>query len=145
MEERVTIINDLPAPAATKGAIEQELSRTLLPYPGPWTVRLRPVDVWQGDGGWSIEVSRPGSGAGEGGKESKSMIVTIYGTGDIEIEGRMVDARAVRANVEKMHAVKPENGVMVVADKVVPSGLLVEVLDQIRLGGVDDISFGATK
>ena len=60
MEERVTIINDLPAPAATKGAIEVELSRTLLPYPGPWTVRLRPVDVWQGDGGWSIEVSRPG-------------------------------------------------------------------------------------
>ena len=93
-----------------------------------------------------IEVSRPGSGASsEGGKESKSMIVTIYGTGDIEIEGRIVDVRAVRANVEKMHAVKPENGVMVVADKTVASGLLVEVLDQIRLGGVTDISFGATK
>ena len=92
-----------------------------------------------------IQVSRPGAGAGEGGKESKSMIVTIYGTGDIEIEGRMVDARAVRANVERMHAVKPENGVMVVADKSVASGLLVEVLDQIRLGGVEDISFGATK
>ena len=93
-----------------------------------------------------IEVSRPRSGASsEGGKESKSMIVTIYGTGDIEIEGRMVDARAVRANVERMHAVKPENGVMVVADKTVASGLLVEVLDQIRLGGVSDISFGATK
>ena len=92
-----------------------------------------------------IQVSRPGSGAGEGGKESKSMIVTIYGTGDIEIESRIVDVRAVRANVEKMHASKPENGVMVVADKSVPSGTLVEVLDQIRLGGVEDISFGATK
>ena len=92
-----------------------------------------------------IQVSRPGSGAGEGGKESKSMIVTIYGTGDVEIEGRIVDVRAVRANVEKMHASKPENGVMVVADKSVPSGTLVEVLDQIRLGGVEDISFGATK
>jgi biopolymer transport protein ExbD len=93
-----------------------------------------------------IQVSRPGGGAtSEGGKESKSLIVTIYGTGDVEIEGRIVDVRAVRANVERMHAVKPENGVMVVADKTVPSGQLVEVLDQIRLGGVDDISFGATK
>jgi len=92
-----------------------------------------------------IQVSRPGTGAGEGGKESKSMIVTIYGTGDVEIEGRIIDVRAVRANVEKMHASKPENGVMVVADKSVPSGQLVEVLDQIRLGGVEDISFGATK
>jgi biopolymer transport protein ExbD len=92
-----------------------------------------------------IQVSRPGGGVGEGSKESKSLIVTIYGTGDVEIENRIVDVRAVRANVEKMHAVKPDNGVMVVADKIVPSGLLVEVLDQIRLGGVDDISFGATK
>ncbi len=92
-----------------------------------------------------MRVSRPGGGVGEGNKESKSMIVTIYGTGDIEIEQRIVDVRAVRANVEKMHAVKPENGVMVVADKSIASGLLVEVLDQIRQGGVEDISFGATR
>ena len=92
-----------------------------------------------------LQVSRPGSGVAGQGKESKSMIVTIYGTGDIEIEGRMVDARAVRANVERMHAVKPENGVMVVADKSTQAGLLVSVLDQIRQGGVEDISFGATK
>jgi biopolymer transport protein ExbD len=92
-----------------------------------------------------IQVSRPGGGVGEGSKESKSLIVTIYGTGDVEIENRIVDVRAVRANVEKMHASKPENGVMVIADKSVASGLLVQVLDQIRLGGVEDISFGATK
>ena len=63
-----------------------------------------------------ITVSRPGGGVGESNKESKSMIVTIYGTGDIEIENRIIDVRAVRANVEKMHAVKPDNGVMVVAE-----------------------------
>ena len=92
-----------------------------------------------------LQVSRPGTGVGEAGKESKSMIVSIQQTGDIIIEDRVVDVRAVRANVEKMHAVKPENGVMVVAHKAIPSGLLVEVLDQIRQGGVQDISFGATK
>jgi biopolymer transport protein ExbD len=92
-----------------------------------------------------IQVSRPGGGVGAGNKESKSMIVMIYGTGDIEIENRIIDVRAVRANVEKMHAVKPDNGVMVVADKSIASGLLVEVLDQIRQGGVEDISFGATR
>ena len=92
-----------------------------------------------------IEVSRPGSGASsDTGKESKSMIVTIYGTGDIEIEGRMVDARAVRANVERMHALKPENGVMVVADAKAGTGILVEVVDQVRQGGVTNVSFGAT-
>ena len=92
-----------------------------------------------------IQVSRPGAGVGEGSKETTSMIVSIQQGGDIVIEDRIVDVRAVRANVEKMHAVKPENGVMVVAHKTIESGLLVQVLDQIRQGGVEDISFGATK
>jgi biopolymer transport protein ExbD len=82
---------------------------------------------------------------GAGSKESKSLIVTIYNTGDIEIEGRIVDVRAVRANVEKMHAVKPENGVMVVADKQAGTGLVVQVVDQVRQGGVTNVSFGATR
>ncbi len=92
-----------------------------------------------------VEVSRPGTGAAEGAAEAKSMIVTIQAGGDIVIDDRIVDVRAVRANVERMHAVKPENGVMVVADKSVPAGLLVQVVDQVRLGGVQDISFGATR
>ena len=91
-----------------------------------------------------ITVSRPGGGVGAGNKESKSMIVTIYGTGDIEIENRIVDVRAVRANVEKMHAVKPENGVMVVADENAEAGLLVQVVDQVKQGGVDNITFGTS-
>ncbi|HXV35924.1 MAG TPA: biopolymer transporter ExbD [Myxococcota bacterium] len=92
-----------------------------------------------------IEVSRPGAGVAEGSKESKSLIVQIQDGGVIVIDDRVVDVRAVRANVERMHAVKPENGVMVVANKNTEAGLLVQVIDQIRQGGVQDISFGATK
>jgi biopolymer transport protein ExbD len=43
-----------------------------------------------------------------------------------------------------MKAVKPENGVMIVADKNAATGILVQVIDQVRLGGVSNISFGAT-
>jgi biopolymer transport protein ExbD len=92
-----------------------------------------------------LQVSRPGAGVAEGSKEAKSMIVTIQASSDIVIDDRVVDVRAVRANVERMHAVKPENGVMVVADKSVEAGLLVRVVDQVRQGGVQDISFGATR
>lgn len=58
--ERFTILNDVPGNPAWKAALDAELRRALEPYPGPWTVRLRPVDAWQGGGGWSVEVSRPG-------------------------------------------------------------------------------------
>jgi len=91
-----------------------------------------------------IEANRPGASVAQGPKESKSMVVTIEGDGDVVIDGRVVDVRAVRANVERMHAVKPANGVMIVAEKGVDTGLLVQVMDEVRQGGVEDISFGAS-
>jgi biopolymer transport protein ExbD len=33
---------------------------------------------------------------------------------------------------------------MIVADKNAETGILVQVIDQVRLGGVENISFGAT-
>ncbi len=92
-----------------------------------------------------MEVSRPGAGVAEGSKESGSLIIRILAGGDVVIDDRIVDVKAVRANVERMHAIKPENGVMVVADANAESGLVVQVIDQVRQGGVMDISFGATK
>jgi len=91
-----------------------------------------------------LTVNRPGGGVGEGNKESTSMIINVLFGGEIVIDGRAVDVRSVRANVERMKAVKPENGVMIVADKNAATGILVQVIDQVRLGGVSNISFGAT-
>ena len=91
-----------------------------------------------------MEVSRPGAALAQGSKETKSMVVMIQSNGDVVIDNRVVDVRAVRANVEHMHAVKPRNGVMIVAQKGVDAGLLVKVMDQVRQGGVEDISFGAS-
>ncbi|HET8645768.1 MAG TPA: hypothetical protein VFO85_09785, partial [Vicinamibacteria bacterium] len=58
--EQVTILNDVPGNAAWKSAVDEELRRVLDPFTGPWTVRLRPVEAWQGGNGWSVEVTRPG-------------------------------------------------------------------------------------
>jgi hypothetical protein len=57
---RLTILNDVPGNPAFKAAIEQELRRVLEPFLGPWTVRMRPVEPWQGGSGWSVDVTRPG-------------------------------------------------------------------------------------
>lgn len=56
---------------------------------------------------------------------------------------RKVDIRSVRANVERMHAESPEGSVVIQADKQSKNGLLVQVMDQIRLAGVQNISLAA--
>jgi biopolymer transport protein ExbD len=94
---------------------------------------------------FSLAVSRPSAGIGAPTKEAGSLLIAIASNGDILIEDRLVDIRAVRANVERMHALKPENGVMIVADKLAGTGIVVEVVDQVRQGGVTNVSFAATR
>jgi biopolymer transport protein ExbD len=92
----------------------------------------------------SLAVSRPGAQSGQtSGKDSGSIMVNIQPNGEIWVDQRTVDIRAVRANVERLHAIKPDWGVMVVADEDADAGLLVEVVDQVKLGGVDNITFGS--
>ena len=56
---------------------------------------------------------------------------------------RRLDLRAVRANIERLHAENPEGAVVIQADTDSRTGLLVRVMDQIRLAGVSNISIAA--
>jgi biopolymer transport protein ExbD len=93
-----------------------------------------------------IQVQRHGGSAGgpSTGKETGSISVVVKASGDIMVDNRIVDVRAVRANVERLHAQKPEWGVMVTAEQQADAGLLVQVFDQVRQGGVENVSFGTS-
>ncbi len=58
--ERLIVLNDVPGDPHWRAAVDQELRNVLEPYAGPRTVRVRPVETWQGGEGWSVEVGRPG-------------------------------------------------------------------------------------
>ncbi len=94
----------------------------------------------------SLQVGRHGGGASgpATGKETGSISVVLKESGEVLVDNRLVDVRAVRANVERLHAQKPEWGVMVTAEQKAASGLLVQVVDQVRQGGVDNVSFGTS-
>jgi len=91
----------------------------------------------------AIQVERSGAVAGQ--KESGSIIISISAEGEVTVDNRVVDVRAVRANVERLHALKPDYGVMVVANQEAQTGVLVQVADQVRQGGVDNISFSTSE
>jgi biopolymer transport protein ExbD len=93
-----------------------------------------------------FQVQRHGGGAGgpATGKDTGSISVVVKASGDVLVDGRVVDVRAVRPNILRLHAQKPDWGVMVTAEKNAESGLLVQVMDQVRQGGVENISFGTS-
>ncbi len=92
-----------------------------------------------------LTVSRPNSSAATEKKESGSIVITIDATGAIIVDKRTVDVRAVRANIERLHAQRPDDSVVVVAEKGAQTGVLVQVIDQVRQGGIQNVSIAATE
>jgi biopolymer transport protein ExbD len=91
-----------------------------------------------------ITVSRPSNKqAAVQKKNAGPILVAIKANGEIWIDKRVVDLRAVRANIERFHAEKPDAPVIVATDKESPTGILVQVMDQVRQGGVDNVSIAA--
>ncbi|MGQ0622665.1 MAG: ExbD/TolR family protein [Panacagrimonas sp.] len=72
--------------------------------------------------------------------EAGNIIIAIKCSGEIVIKSRIVDLRAVRANVERLRSEQPEAAVVVATERDTPNGMLVRVMDQIRQGGVYGIS-----
>jgi len=89
-----------------------------------------------------VKVSRPSAETAAQDKKGNIM-VAIKPNGEIWIDKRAVDVRSVRANVEKLRAESPESGVVIQADTDSRTGLLVQVMDQIRLAGIANISIAA--
>ncbi len=89
-----------------------------------------------------IDVNRPSASTAER-KETGSILVAISMDNNVWIDKRRVDPDAIRPNIERLHAENPEGAVVIQADKASTSGLLVKVMDQIRLAGVTNISIAA--
>ena len=91
-----------------------------------------------------IEVNRPSAQTAER-QQQGNILVAISADNEIWIDKREIDVRAVRANIERLHAENPEGAVIVQADKDSKNGMLVQVIDQIRLAGVNNVSLAATQ
>ena len=78
-------------------------------------------------------------------QDAKSIQIQILDNGEIWVDNRAVDVRAVRANVERMSAVNPDSGVLIIAQEKAPTGVLVSVVDQVHLGGIQNITFSTTQ
>ncbi len=89
-----------------------------------------------------VEVNRPDAATAIL-QERGNILVAITATGQIWIDRRQVDPRAVRANIERLHAENPQGAVIIQADRESKTGLLVEVMDAAKLAGVDNVSIAA--
>jgi biopolymer transport protein ExbD len=92
-----------------------------------------------------IDVNRPDAPVTESKPEDANILVMINANDEIWIERRLIDPRAVRANIERMHAENPEGSVVIQANNKSTNKILVEVMDSARLAGVYNISIADSR
>ncbi len=91
-----------------------------------------------------VEINRPSAKTAER-KEQGNILVAITQNGEIWIDRRRVEAQSVRANIERLKVQTPEGAVIIQADNHSQTGLLIKVIDQIRLAGIANISLASDR
>ena len=89
-----------------------------------------------------IEVNRPEATTAVK-KERANILIAISDKGEIWINKRRIDVRAVQANVERLKAENPQGTVVIQADKKATTDVLIKVMDASRAAGVYDVSIAA--
>lgn len=78
-----------------------------------------------------VDVNRPESQTASQ-RDNATILVAISADNSIWIDRRQVDVRAVRANIERLHAESPEGGLVIQADEHASIKTFTAVLDAAR-------------
>jgi biopolymer transport protein ExbD len=89
-----------------------------------------------------IDVNRPEAATAVK-KDRANILVAISDKGEIWINKRQVDVRAVQANIERLYAENPQGTVVIQADKKATTDVLIKVMDASRAAGISDVSIAA--
>ena len=90
-----------------------------------------------------VEIERPSARSAVT-QEQANIMIAVTENGEVWVDRQRVSARSVRGHVERLHAENPEGAVVILADEKSETGLVIEVLDQARLAGVENVAVAAS-
>jgi biopolymer transport protein ExbD len=73
-------------------------------------------------------------------KENGNILIAVRPNGDIWMDKRRIDVKEVRPLVERLHVERPEDTVVIIADRESQTSVLTQVMDQVKLGGISEVS-----
>jgi biopolymer transport protein ExbD len=71
------------------------------------------------------------------------LLIAISSTGEIWMDRREVEVRDLRLMIERFHIERPDDAVVIIADRNSEAGLVAEVMDMVRAGGIESVHIAA--
>ena len=76
-------------------------------------------------------------------KTRGNILIGVTELGDIWFNKQQIELTMLRQRVEEAAAENPERSAVIIADEGAPTGVVIDIMDQVALGGVIDISVAA--
>ena len=89
-----------------------------------------------------VEVFKPEAVTAEH-EESGNLLVAIRENGDIWMDRQRVEIRDLRTRLERLHIERPDDTVVIIADRGSKAGAVAKVMDEVRLSGIKVYSIAA--
>ena len=90
-----------------------------------------------------VQVNEPHAATAEF-RQSGNILIALRANGEIWMDRHHVELREVRPLIERLHLERPDDTVVLMADKQAPASLVAEVMDEVKEGGIAHVAIGAT-
>ena len=75
--------------------------------------------------------------------ESGNIMIAVRENGDVWMDRRPVPIRQVRTLIERLHVERPDDTAVIIADKASQAGVVAQVMDEVKMGGIRQVSIAA--
>jgi biopolymer transport protein ExbD len=76
-------------------------------------------------------------------RESGNILIAVRENGEIWMDRRPVELRQVRTLIERLHIERPDDTAVIVADRESHAGIVANVMDEVKEGGIREVSIAA--
>jgi biopolymer transport protein ExbD len=91
-----------------------------------------------------VEVVQPNAQTAEQ-VESGNILIAVEPNGEIWMDRQQVSLPEIRAQIQRMHAIRPQDAVVITADKESQAGIVMKIVQQVREGGIETIAVAANQ
>lgn len=76
-------------------------------------------------------------------RQSGNIMIAVRENGEMWMDRQQVDFRRIRSMVERLHAERPDDTVVIVADKASKAGIVARLMDEVKASGIKDVYIAA--
>jgi biopolymer transport protein ExbD len=76
-------------------------------------------------------------------RDNGNIMIAVTEGGELWMDRQQVDFRRMRSMIERLAIERPDDSVVILADKASKAGIVARVMDEVKLGGIKEVYIAA--